>query len=76
MKTARVVGARVVERELGPILSNEQCKKARIESVLRDIGRIESEIESVLPDEVHLCDLLRQVRGELMRIEIRLNAAE
>jgi hypothetical protein len=50
---------------------------AKTRSALRNIKWIESEFH----DEVHLCDLLRQVRGELMRIEIqlgatRLNAAE
>jgi hypothetical protein len=56
-------------RVVGPMISGEQLKAACIVSTLREINRIESEIESVLPDEVHLCDLLRQVRGELMRIQ-------
>jgi hypothetical protein len=56
-------------RVVGPLISNEQLKAAYVASAMREISRIESEIESVSPDEVHLFDLLRQVRGELMRIE-------
>jgi ParB-like chromosome segregation protein Spo0J len=50
-----------------PKPTHEQFEAALafIESAMRDIKRIESEFH----DEVHLCDLLRQVRGELMRIE-------
>jgi hypothetical protein len=62
---APVVSARVVERELGPILSDEQFKADYAASALRDIYRIENELK----DEAHLCDLLRPVRDELMRIQ-------